>query len=205
MEEVLYCFWVVVAWYNLSNVLEIFRLNTLVKCTGAILASGNGSSIFTLPRQIISMPTSTALLFGPVNTARAQRKWSQRQRYRSLQWKSDDQNPCNLRCAGQSKVGCLSLAQVHDPQSANALPPDILNQIKVDGRQILGCTRQTLKSLGAAVNRWRHFIENCLAKLKQHRAVVIRYDKRSFAVLGGIHLVANVVWLIDRRLQFHLK
>ena len=49
------------------------------------------------------------------------------------------------------------------------------------------------------------FIESCFAKLKQHRAVVIRYDKRSFAVLGGIHLAANIVWLIDRRLQFHLK
>ena len=43
-------------------------------------------------------------------------------------------------------------------------------------------------------------IENCFAKLKQHRAAATRYDKRSFAVLGGIHLVVTVTWLIDHSL-----
>ena len=49
------------------------------------------------------------------------------------------------------------------------------------------------------------FMDSCFAKLKQHQEVVTRYYKRSFAVIGGIHLVAIVIWLIDRRLQFHLK
>lgn len=40
----------------------------------------------------------------------------------------------------------------------------------------------------------RHLIENFFAKLKQHRAIATRYDKRAVHFLGAIHLAA-VVWL----------
>ena len=42
--------------------------------------------------------------------------------------------------------------------------------------------------------RWRHLIENFFAKLKQYQGIATRYDKRDCAFLGGIHLVAAVIW-----------
>ena len=41
----------------------------------------------------------------------------------------------------------------------------------------------------------RHLIENFFAKLKQHRAIATRYDKRAVHFLGAIHLAAAVIWL----------
>jgi transposase len=41
----------------------------------------------------------------------------------------------------------------------------------------------------------RHLIENFFAKLKQYRAIATRYDKRASTFLGGIHLVAAIIWL----------
>jgi transposase len=41
----------------------------------------------------------------------------------------------------------------------------------------------------------RHLIETVFAKLKQHRAIATRYDKRAGHFLGAIHLAAAVIWL----------
>lgn len=41
----------------------------------------------------------------------------------------------------------------------------------------------------------RHFIENCLAKLKPFRAIATRYDKRAIHFLGAIYLTSSIVWL----------
>ena len=103
-------------------------------------------------------------------------------------------------------MGIWSLDQVRDPKGADEPLPAFLNQSKalMAGRskapQDWLLNRSEQRQIDGDT-----FVESCFAKLKQHRAVVTRYDKRSFAVIGGIHLVAIVIWLIDRRLQFHLK
>jgi transposase len=38
-------------------------------------------------------------------------------------------------------------------------------------------------------------IERTIARLKQHRAIATRYDKRAVNFLAAIHLAAAVVWL----------
>ena len=43
--------------------------------------------------------------------------------------------------------------------------------------------------------RWRHLIENFFAKLKKYRGIFTNYDKRAWAFLVGIHLVAAMIWL----------
>ena len=41
----------------------------------------------------------------------------------------------------------------------------------------------------------RHLIENFFARLKQHRAIVTRYNKTACNFLSAVHLAATVVWL----------
>ena len=41
----------------------------------------------------------------------------------------------------------------------------------------------------------RHLIENFFAKLKQFRAIAIRYDKTARNFLAAIHLTAGLIWL----------
>jgi len=41
----------------------------------------------------------------------------------------------------------------------------------------------------------RHLIENFFARLKQYSCIATRHDKTADAFLGGIHLVAAVIWL----------
>jgi transposase len=41
----------------------------------------------------------------------------------------------------------------------------------------------------------RHLIENFLAKLKPFRGIATRDDNRLSNVLGGIYLVASLIWL----------
>jgi len=41
----------------------------------------------------------------------------------------------------------------------------------------------------------RYLIENFFAKLKHYRAIATRYDKRSCAFLGAVHLAAAMIWL----------
>ncbi len=41
----------------------------------------------------------------------------------------------------------------------------------------------------------RHLIENFFARLKQYRAIAMRYDKTARNFLGAIHLATAVVWL----------
>ena len=41
----------------------------------------------------------------------------------------------------------------------------------------------------------RHPIESFFAKLKQHRAIATRYDKRATHVLAAVHLAATAIWL----------
>ena len=41
----------------------------------------------------------------------------------------------------------------------------------------------------------RHLIENFICKLKQYRAIAIRYDKTARNFLAAIHLAAAIIWL----------
>lgn len=41
----------------------------------------------------------------------------------------------------------------------------------------------------------RHLIENFFAKLKQYRAIATRYDKKARNFLGGVYLVAIMLWV----------
>ena len=41
----------------------------------------------------------------------------------------------------------------------------------------------------------RHLIENFFAKLKQFRAIAIRYDETARNFLAGVHLTACAIWL----------
>lgn len=41
----------------------------------------------------------------------------------------------------------------------------------------------------------RRLIENFFAKLTQYRAIATRYDNRSCAFLGAVHLAAAMIWL----------
>ena len=41
----------------------------------------------------------------------------------------------------------------------------------------------------------RHLIENFFCKLKQYRAIAIRYDKLARNFLAAIHLAASIIWL----------
>ena len=41
----------------------------------------------------------------------------------------------------------------------------------------------------------RHLIENFICKLKQYRAIAIRYDKTATNFLAAIHLAAAIIWL----------
>jgi transposase len=41
----------------------------------------------------------------------------------------------------------------------------------------------------------RHLIENFFNRLKQYRAIAIRYDKTACNFLGAVYLAAAVVWL----------
>jgi len=50
-----------------------------------------------------------------------------------------------------------------------------------------GCDKDLYKS--------PHLIENFFAKLKQYRAIAIRYDKTSEAFLGAVYMAASVIWL----------
>jgi transposase len=41
--------------------------------------------------------------------------------------------------------------------------------------------------------RWRHLIENCVAKLKEFRAIATRYDKTDDSFRANIHLAAAII------------
>jgi transposase len=45
------------------------------------------------------------------------------------------------------------------------------------------------------VYKARHLIENFFAKLKQYRAIAIRYDKAARNFLAAVYLAASIVWL----------
>lgn len=41
----------------------------------------------------------------------------------------------------------------------------------------------------------RHLIENFFAKLKQHRTIATRYDKRASIFLSAVYTAASMIWL----------
>ena len=55
--------------------------------------------------------------------------------------------------------------------------------------------RKNLRPCDTILHQARHLIENFFAKLKQHRAIATRYDKRAVTFLAAIHLAAAVIWL----------
>jgi transposase len=56
-------------------------------------------------------------------------------------------------------------------------------------------TRTTPRAFDKDLYKARHLIENCVAKLKQFRALATRYDKTARCFLAGIHLAATLIWL----------
>ncbi|MBF6047904.1 transposase, partial [Streptomyces sp. NRRL B-1677] len=45
--------------------------------------------------------------------------------------------------------------------------------------------------------RKRNTVERCVSKLKQHRAVATRFDKRDYIFHGTLATAAIVIWLRD--------
>lgn len=52
-------------------------------------------------------------------------------------------------------------------------------------------------SFDRAQYRLRNTVERCVGKLKQHRAVATRYDKRDYIFHGTVATAAIVIWLRD--------
>jgi transposase len=113
----------------------------------------------------------------------------------------------------------LTPGQAHDLEGADQLLPDAKADIVLadkgydaQGRVIeaLGeaCKKAIIPSKSNAktpgvyggqekeLYKERHLIENFFARLKQYRAIATRYDKRAVNFLGGVYLVAIVIWLI---------
>jgi transposase len=111
----------------------------------------------------------------------------------------------------------LTPGQAHDLQGADALLPDLLEQIgsfladkaydaqervldvletaKVQAVIPSKANRKEQREYDKEMYKWRHLVENFFAKLKQYRAIATRYDKRASSFLGAIHLAAAVIWL----------
>jgi transposase len=109
----------------------------------------------------------------------------------------------------------LAPGQAHDLEGAEALLPDLAAGILIADKafdaqeRVIAPLEQagTMVVIPPRANRknprpydrdlykaW-HLIENFFAKLKQHRAIATRYDKRAVRFLAAIHLAAAVIWL----------
>ena len=53
--------------------------------------------------------------------------------------------------------------------------------------------RNTAIAYDKAMYRWRHLIENFFAKLREFRAIAIRYDKTDESFRANIHLAAAII------------
>lgn len=111
----------------------------------------------------------------------------------------------------------LTPGQAHDLKGADALLPDLLENIgtfladeaydaqkrvleileKAGIQAVIPpkANRKEQREYDEELYKARHLIENFFAKLKQYRALATRYDKRAFTFLGAIHLAASVIWL----------
>jgi len=56
-------------------------------------------------------------------------------------------------------------------------------------------SRKNPPTIDGHLYKERHLIENFFVKLKQYRAITIRYDKTARNFLAAIHLAAAVIWL----------
>ena len=109
----------------------------------------------------------------------------------------------------------LSPGQAHDLEGADALLPGleaealiadkafdaearVLALLLQAGKEAVippKASRKNPRPYDKALHQARHLIENFFAKLKQHRAIATRYDKRDVNFLAAIHLAAAVIWL----------
>ncbi len=109
----------------------------------------------------------------------------------------------------------LTPGQTHDLEGADVLLKDTLGQTVIADKAYDAQARviEPLLNKGKSVvipsragrkqprqhdrhlYKARHLIENFFAQLKQYRAIATRYDKTARNFLGGIHLVAAMVWL----------
>ena len=136
--------------------------------------------------------------------------------HRSLQWRSDDQNRCNMWCIRQSNRFSFKSRSSPWTQGAEVLLEALLDRIEAllaniaftaKARLLDRLEEYQVEALIPNSNqkqswefdqdkyRLRHLIENFFAKLKQYRGIVTRYDKRACAFLGAIHWAVEVILL----------
>lgn len=111
----------------------------------------------------------------------------------------------------------LTPGQAHDLEGADALLPDLLENIQafladkaydaqervLDLLEKAGVqtvippkkNRKEQRTYDEEMYKARHLIENFFAKLKQFRGIATRYDKRAQTFLGAVYLAAAVIWL----------
>lgn len=111
----------------------------------------------------------------------------------------------------------LTPGQAHDLEGADALLPDLLENIQafladkaydaqervLDLLEKAGVqtvippkkNRKEQRAYDEEMYKARHLIENFFAKLKQFRGIATRYDKRAQTFLGAVYLAAAVIWL----------
>jgi len=74
----------------------------------------------------------------------------------------------------------------------------VIAPLQAAGKQVVippKANRKVQRPYDKHLYKARHLIENFFAKLKQYRAIAIRYDKTARNFLSAIYLVATIIWL----------
>lgn len=98
----------------------------------------------------------------------------------------------NRQRLGLKSAGAVTADKGYDAQAR------VVEPLLAQGKSVVIPSRTTSKvrrNYDRYLYQARHLIENFFSKLKQYRAIAMRYVKTARNFLGAIHLAATVVWL----------